>query len=358
MNSRRLKKFTIPTIVILFCILLFAIVLAERNASNGSIKDFFDVVWYAIVTIATVGYGDYYPVTTTGRILGIVLVLFTIGFMGYIIGMITTNINKVMEDTRLGQFGTDFNNHVVIIGWDKFSRQVMQQIVLTKYKVAIVTDNKEDVNLIYELFPKNKVFVLVTEFENPASLEKVNFSKASTCFINFKNDMEALVYVINIKKKYPKIEYVIAVQNADLKQTFRNTGVDHVIARNEVASHLVASYIFEPDVAQFTADLMTTSINEMDYDIQQYLVTENNPFLKRLYIDSYLEFKLKYNAVLIGLSKFRDGNWQLLYNPCKKETIEVNDYLVLIANGIGKKKLEKAFGVIEGKADGHALKER
>jgi voltage-gated potassium channel len=353
MFRRRLKKLTAPLILAAFCLLLAGIVWAEHDADEAKIRTFFDVLWYAIVTVATVGYGDYFPVTITGKILGMVLVAFTIGFMGFIIGNITTKINKYMEDTKMGRFGTDFHNHLVMIGWDKFSKQVLEQIVLTNYNVAVVTNNKEEVDHIYELFPKNKVFVLFAEFDNFKALEKVNFNAASTCFINFQNDMDALVYAINVKKQFPRMEYVVSLQNTDLKPTFKNAGVDHVVARNEVASRLAASYIFEPEVAQITEDLMATAINELDYDIQQYLVTAKNPYIGRPYNELFNEFKATYNAVLIGISKFREGERQLLYNPDKKSLkIAENDFLVLIANGFAKAKLEKSFGVIEGKAHG------
>lgn len=355
MFRRKLKKLTVPLIVIAFFMLLMGIVWAEHGAVDAKINNFFDVLWYAMVTMATVGYGDYFPVTIPGKVLGMLLVAFTIGFMGFIIGKITTKINKYMEDTKLGRFGTDFSNHLVMIGWDKFSKQVLQQIVLTNYKVAVVTNNKEEVNHIYELFPKGKVFVLFAAFDNFSALEKVNFNSASTCFINFQNDMDALVYAINVKKQFPKMEYVVSLQNTDLKPTFKNAGVDHVVARNEVASRLAASYIFEPEVAQITEDLMTTAINELDYDIQQYLVIDKNPYIGRSYNEVFFEFKTTYNAVLIGISKYRDGERQLLYNPDKKSLkISEKDYLVIIANGFAKAKLEKSFGVIEGKSHGHS----
>jgi voltage-gated potassium channel len=43
------------------------------QASN--IKDTGDAIWYAIVTLTTVGYGDFYPVSQPGQIIGVVFVL-------------------------------------------------------------------------------------------------------------------------------------------------------------------------------------------------------------------------------------------------------------------------------------------
>ncbi len=346
------SRMLVPLIVGGILFLLILLIFVERNHPDAKITNIFDAIWYAMVTIATVGYGDFYPVTFVGKIIGMILVLFTVGFMGFIIGQITTKINEYMEKDKLGLFGTDFSNHVVLIGWDKFSRQVLDQIIHTEFKVAVITNHRDDIDLIYSTFTKDRVFVHYSEFDNFKSLENVNFRQASSCFINMAEDMDALVYVLNVKKIYPKMDYVVSINNSNLKQTFLNAGVTHTISRNEIASRLVASYVFEPEVATFTEDIMSTAINEFDYDIQQYYVSGQNIFLGKLYKDVFFELKSDYNVVLIGISKFRDGARQLIYNPSKKILIEEQDYLLVIANGMSKKKIEKAFGVREGKAIG------
>ena len=48
---------------------------AERNAQGSNITNFGDAIWWAFVTVTTIGYGDYYPVTFEGRAIAVLLML-------------------------------------------------------------------------------------------------------------------------------------------------------------------------------------------------------------------------------------------------------------------------------------------
>lgn len=60
----------------------------EQHASGSNIHTYGDALWWAIVTVTTVGYGDYAPVTPAGRSIAVVLMLVGIG----LIGAITANV--------------------------------------------------------------------------------------------------------------------------------------------------------------------------------------------------------------------------------------------------------------------------
>ncbi|MGQ4269491.1 potassium channel family protein [Nocardiopsis changdeensis] len=57
---------------------------AERGAPDANITEFGDALWWAIVTAATVGYGDFYPVTLEGRLVAVVLMIMGVGLMGVV----------------------------------------------------------------------------------------------------------------------------------------------------------------------------------------------------------------------------------------------------------------------------------
>ena len=52
-----------------------AILAVEENAPNGNIKTASDALWFLVVTISTIGYGDLYPTTNLGRVIGTLILI-------------------------------------------------------------------------------------------------------------------------------------------------------------------------------------------------------------------------------------------------------------------------------------------
>jgi len=61
-----------------------AVLNAERGAKGADIESFGDAVWWSLVTMATVGYGDYVPVTTNGRVVAVGLMVVGISLLGLV----------------------------------------------------------------------------------------------------------------------------------------------------------------------------------------------------------------------------------------------------------------------------------
>lgn len=69
-----------------YALLLALLLLAERGSPQSGIRSLGDALWYSLVTLATVGYGDLYPVTPLGRAVGLLFVLLSVGALAAVLG--------------------------------------------------------------------------------------------------------------------------------------------------------------------------------------------------------------------------------------------------------------------------------
>jgi voltage-gated potassium channel len=64
------------------------VVIAERGAPNANITSGGDALWWAVVSVTTVGYGDQYPVTPAGRGIGTLMLIAGVGLFGVFTGYV------------------------------------------------------------------------------------------------------------------------------------------------------------------------------------------------------------------------------------------------------------------------------
>jgi voltage-gated potassium channel len=72
---------------------------AEQDAEGANIQTYGDALWWAAATITTVGYGDKYPTTPTGRLIGVVLMIVGIATVGAVTASIAAwMVSQVQRD--------------------------------------------------------------------------------------------------------------------------------------------------------------------------------------------------------------------------------------------------------------------
>ena len=76
------------------------VLLFEENAKGSNIHSYPDALWWAIVTVTTVGYGDRYPITEGGRIVAAVLMLVGIGLIGVLTATVASVFIKEHTDAN------------------------------------------------------------------------------------------------------------------------------------------------------------------------------------------------------------------------------------------------------------------
>ncbi|MBK5277797.1 MAG: potassium channel protein [Bacteroidia bacterium] len=346
-DSKRLV-YSLIGLVLFYGVIILLLHRIESDVPDSKMHSWQDGLWYVVATITTVGYGDVIPVTYWGRTLGFVVMLSSLGIYGFIISQITNFMNTIKERKELGLNGTNFKNHVVIIGWNEFSHSVIGHLAGAGREIAIVTKDRSSIDIIKEYHDLDKIFTLYADFNNFEMLEKANIREASVVFVNMNDDTEKLVYVINLKKHFADLNYVVTLDNGNLKNTFHAAGVTYAISKNEISSKLLASYIYEPDVAILTEEIIAYAHQDDEYDMKQIMVKANNPFAGIFYEKVFFDLKKHCNVVLFGIVKVTGSVRKLMKNPDGDIKVEVGDYLIILMDGKGGDKLKRHFLIDEG----------
>ena len=101
--THRGLHFVLLAVVVVVFVLAGAELSFESSAPGSNIHDFGDAVWWAVVTVTTVGYGDRYPVTAAGRGVAVVLMLVGIGLIGVVTASVASYFveQQQQEDPRV-----------------------------------------------------------------------------------------------------------------------------------------------------------------------------------------------------------------------------------------------------------------
>ncbi|MFD4422780.1 potassium channel family protein [Agromyces sp. NPDC058484] len=92
--------FALSYAIVFVYFIALATLAAERDAPGATITSFGEAIWWAIVTIATVGYGDTYPITIPGRIYAVLLMAGGVAIVGTASATIISLINERIGSSR------------------------------------------------------------------------------------------------------------------------------------------------------------------------------------------------------------------------------------------------------------------
>jgi voltage-gated potassium channel len=103
----RVVMYVAGAAVLLVFVASLAVLDAERSAEGGTITNFGDALWWALVTITTVGYGDFAPVTALGRLIAGGLMLGGVALLGVVTATLASwIIEQVAKQEENAQVAT------------------------------------------------------------------------------------------------------------------------------------------------------------------------------------------------------------------------------------------------------------
>ncbi|MBI4530350.1 MAG: potassium channel protein, partial [Candidatus Latescibacteria bacterium] len=247
------------TIAVLTLVVMFSgatiVWMLEPHDPPGpdNFSTFGNALWWSIVTIVTVGYGDIAPDTPWGRLAASFLMITGVG----IISVLTATIASLLTEQRLrearGLEQVKSKGHIVICGWSPHLEKIldgfMQMKVHEKREIVLINDLPEERMQQFLLkYEEIGLKYVKGDFVQEAVLRRANAQEAHSAIVLASRenqekspDERTLIATLAIKNLRPDIKVCAEITEAANEQHLRIADADDIIVSGEHTGFLLAS---------------------------------------------------------------------------------------------------------------------
>ncbi len=290
----RRSKFLVIATVVVFLAFIFSLLFMYFERIS-----FFDALYWAIITMATIGYGDVTPLTEGGKIVAMMAAVAGISTFTALISLLAESFISSSIRRMMGMHRINFKMHYVIIGEGGSVASCVDEL-----RAAIASGQAADGGIVV-LLPNEEekkklelpddIEILVGDPTNKETLHRAGVQNASHVILALEDDSKA-VFVTLLIKNLSQARVFVEVLKEESVELLKQAGADRVITSRSLAGRLLASAIFEPEAVDVIDDLTTSS---RGYDITVMHLPE---IWGMKYRDAFERLYLK-GLFLIGYSK-------------------------------------------------------
>lgn len=308
---------------------------------NPEINSAWDGIWWALVTLTTVGFGDIVPMTFLGRIVGGVMMVAGMFTLALFAGIVGSSLVSGMLAIREEQFRmSDHVNHVIIFGYDESThillKALTQEIDLEETRVVIMDAHDRP----RELPPE---FLWVQgDPTKESELDKVRLTHARAVIVSGARDMSpqnadarSILTVFTVRSFLRRNKRTIArrrhplyiateILDSENVGHARAAGADEVIETRNLGYSMIAHAVRYHGTATTMSRFMTSG----DYNV--YIGATPEPLVNPIpYRELLVSLNIsKRGGLVIGV---RTPAGEEVINPPKEYPVEPGSMLIYLA---------------------------
>jgi voltage-gated potassium channel len=328
-----------------------SIFIADRYYATKGAAGILDAVYWAVVTIATVGYGDVVPSSPVAKLLALVIILSGPALLSLLTASMASMLveKKIREGEGLETIKD--RDHVIICGWNENGEKVVDGIQVqlkgTKPKIVLVNElEKEDIQSIQYQHKDCDIAFVRGNFVKEEVLARANLPRARAAIVLAdlsggrtmdKADERTIFGTMAIKSMAAKVRTCAELIHSENREHLVRANVDEIIVRGESAGALLATGAVSPGLA----DSVKSLVNNQDPN-KLWRVPVPSRFADKTFGELLPYFRDKFQALLVGVVR-------------EKENIKLEDILsgdsTFIDDFIKKKFEESGKDFFGGKKD-------
>ncbi len=289
-----------------------------------------EALWWSVVTMTTVGYGDMFPETVGGRIfVAIPTMIIGIGLLGFVLSVVATALIEARTNQLRGLTRVRMKDHIIICNYPSHHRveDLVDQIRSDDdtHSAGIVLVDADLEELPGDLAKKGLQYVR----GNPAkadTLQRADIEHARGALVLARNPMDAradhtsLAILLGIETIKRDVFTVAELVDNNNREFFERTGCDAIVCLSAFTTHIMVQELLDPGVQGVINQLTSTSYGQQIFvvDVES---ADPKPF------EILQQWARDQNALLLGYE--RNGHTEV--NPTAGTTLAKGDRLVLIA---------------------------
>ncbi len=320
------RRENIDRIVILLILIVWTSAFLVSLAEQWS---FIDALWWSIVTLTTVGYGDISPVTPVGRFVATVDMFIGIGILATLSATLASILvdQKIMEGLGLSSY--NFEDHIILCEWNYRAKTILKELRLDS------KTNKTPIVLIADIERKpiddrNLYFVQGTVTDE--TLKRANLAKAQTVIIlgndrlpENQRDTQVILATLTVESINRDVYSIVELVHQAYVPTCKRANADEIIVSSELSGMLISQATLNHGVSHVVSDLISAD----DQGNQIYKIPPLKERVGSPFIEIFIYMKKAYQCIVVAIQKGPEG--EVISNPSAGYRLGKDDYLIVIA---------------------------
>lgn len=316
------RIFLVVFLVIFFGSLAFALVEKDKNLIGA--------LWWAVVTVTTVGYGDITPTTVAGKIIGVIIMFLGIGLAGVLTATLAGFFIEEREMERKGIRDVLQNDHFIICGWSSRAEEIYEELRADEktkdFPIVVIAPLDESPK------PDDPLFYFVQGEPDKDTLNKANAGKANTIIVlldetiePYAQDAKVILTTLTIKTLYPNVYVCAEIGSAENLEHCRNAKADEVIVSGEIGAKLLVQAALDHGVTELVSELLSNR-----YGNEIYIIDTPKELINKSFLDATIFLKKNYDILCVGI-KDTEKNLSIS-NPSSDYVLKKGDKLFVISS--------------------------
>ena len=335
------KKFEFITLAMFASIVVFVssvlIYVMEANNPKSPIDSLYEAVYWSIVTISTVGYGDMIPMSDEGRFVAILVILAGISVLAFTTSLFVSAFTEKLDEIREVKTIEDISKikkFYIICGYEEIASEVAKSLS-KKHKNIIILD--EDITRVSRA--KSDGFIALNY--DPGSVESyeklhININTQVEAVLCLReNDVENVYTTLTLRSINKDIMILSLLINEINRKKLFFAGVNELVYPQELVGMIVKELVGQPVAFEAIHELRSEHSN---ISIHELVISQR--ILENYASVGELQNK-RYRLVLLGI--YKKENEQFYFNPLDATYLEEGDYILIIGNKVFLEEFERSL---------------